>query len=96
MNLSDEELYTLAKEQIEEEDRLLRKLQARQERLNALSASSDGTSGFYFNSIDAMKQGQTLFASIWGDRPLEDNWRRSDKLSFAEVNPQDTICRRSI
>ena len=56
-----------------------------------MSASSDGGSGFYFNSIDAMKQGQVLFASIWGDRPLEDNWRRSDKLSFAEVNPVETL-----
>lgn len=89
--LSDEELYTLAKEQIEEEDRLIQEAQARQERLNALSASSDGGSGFYFNSVDAMKQGQVLFASIWGDRPLEDNWRRSDKLSFAEVNPVETL-----
>lgn len=89
--LSDEELYALAKEQIVEEDRLLQEAQARQERLNALSASTDGGSGFYFNSVDAMKQGQVLFASIWGDRPLEDNWRRSNKLSFAEVNSVVTL-----
>ena len=38
-----------------------------------------------------MKQGQVLFASIWGDRPLEDNWRRSDKLSFAEVNTAESL-----
>ena len=38
-----------------------------------------------------MKQGQVLYASIWGDRPLEDNWRRSDKLSFAEVNTVQTL-----
>ena len=89
--LSDEEVYTLAKEQIEEEDRALEEAKARQDRLNALSASSEGNSGFYFNSVDAMKQGQTLFASIWGDRPLEDNWRRSDKLSFSEGNTQQTL-----
>lgn len=89
--LSEEELYALAKEQIEEEDRTLQEAKARQERLNALSASSDGGSGFYFNSVEAMKQGQVLFASIWGDRPLEDNWRRSDKLSFAEVNTAESL-----
>ncbi|OUW84062.1 MAG: hypothetical protein CBD74_04840 [Saprospirales bacterium TMED214] len=89
--LSEEELYALAKEQIEEEDRTLQEAQARQERLNALSASSDGGSGFYFNSVEAMKQGQVLFASIWGDRPLEDNWRRSDKLSFTEVNTAEPL-----
>ena len=89
--LSEEELYVLAKEQIEEEDRTLQEAKARQERLNALSASSDGGSGFYFNSVEAMKQGQVLFASIWGDRPLEDNWRRSDKLSFAEVNTAESL-----
>ena len=89
--LSDEELYSLAKEQIQEEDRTLKEAQARQERLNALSASSDGNSGFYFNSADAMKQGQVLFASIWGDRQLEDNWRRSDKLSFSEVTINETL-----
>ena len=38
-----------------------------------------------------MKQGQVLFASIWGGRPLEDNWRRSDKLSFAEVNTAESL-----
>ena len=89
--LSEEELYALAKEQIEEEDRTFQEAKARQERLNALSASSDGGSGFYFNSVEAMKQGQVLFASIWGDRPLEDNWRRSDKLSFAEVNTAESL-----
>ncbi|MBB00359.1 MAG: hypothetical protein CMN34_05460 [Saprospirales bacterium] len=89
--LSDKELYELAKQQIVDEDRLLQEAQARQERLNALSSSSNGGSGFYFNSVDAMKQGRVLFASIWGDRPLEDNWRRSDKLNFAEVNTVETL-----
>lgn len=82
--LSNEELYSLVKAEIEAEDKKLQEAQARQDRLNALTASSSESSGFYFNSNDAINQGRNLFNSIWGERPLEDNWRRSDKLSFTD------------
>lgn len=47
-----------------------------------------GTS-WYFNNPSAIAIGQNDFRRTWNDRPLEDNWRRSDKQSsrsFAQAN----------
>ena len=68
--LSEEELYALAKEQIEEEDRTLQEAKARQERLNALSASSDGNSGFYFNSVECHETGSSFVCEYMGRSPF--------------------------
>ncbi len=39
--------------------------------------SNDETTDWYFGNPSAMSLGQTEFRRIWGDVPLEDNWRRS-------------------
>ena len=44
----------------------------------AASSSSDGS--WYFYNIVAVGQGQLEFQQRWGNRPLEDNWRRSQKV----------------
>lgn len=49
---------------------------------NALSAQmtvSSGNNKFYFNNPIALKQGLADFKKRWGNRKLEDNWRRSQK-----------------
>lgn len=38
---------------------------------------ADERVGWYFGNPSAMSVGQTEFKRIWGDVPLEDNWRRS-------------------
>jgi tetratricopeptide (TPR) repeat protein len=38
----------------------------------------DGDSWYFYN-LTAVGAGRTTFRSRWGDRPLEDNWRRSQK-----------------
>ncbi|WP_345954981.1 tetratricopeptide repeat protein [Mucilaginibacter sp. PAMB04168] len=38
---------------------------------------SNAGSGFYFNNVNAVSQGFTDFKRKWGNRKLEDNWRRS-------------------
>ncbi len=49
-------------------------------------------SAWYFSNTTAMAQGRTAFARKWGNRPLEDNWRRSKKdISFADpTDPTST------
>src|SRR5690606_24261650 len=36
---------------------------------------------FYFNNTAALSQGFSDFKRRWGNRRLEDNWRRSDKTA---------------
>lgn len=43
--------------------------------------SSDGNSSWYFYNQQAVAQGQLEFQRIWGNRPLENDWRRSLKQS---------------
>ncbi|MFZ5972359.1 MAG: tetratricopeptide repeat protein [Bacteroidota bacterium] len=39
------------------------------------------TSDWYFGNPSAVSLGQSEFARIWGNIPLEDNWRRSNKAN---------------
>jgi tetratricopeptide (TPR) repeat protein len=41
--------------------------------------NADGPSTWYFYNPAAISMGQTEFARIWGNIPLEDNWRRSQR-----------------
>ena len=45
---------------------------------------------FYFYNQAAISKGQTDFRSRWGNRPLEDNWRRSNKGISAPVAAVDS------
>lgn len=42
---------------------------------------SSGTSDWYFGNPAAVSLGQQEFQRVWGTRPLEDNWRRSNKTT---------------
>lgn len=45
--------------------------------------------GFYYDNEQSISQGKNAFQKKWGNRKLEDNWRRRDKAVsvFAEANP---------
>jgi tetratricopeptide (TPR) repeat protein len=45
--------------------------------------SSTGTSDWYFGNPSAMALGESEFRRIWGNIRLEDNWRRSMRLTDA-------------
>ena len=53
--------------------------------------NNDAAAGenWYFYSPAAISQGQTAFVRKWGNRPLEDNWRRSDKSIDANFAAND-------
>jgi len=48
--------------------------------------SSGGNSSFYFYNSSAVSQGYTDFKRKWGNRKLEDNWRRSDRSNSDITN----------
>ena len=39
-----------------------------------------GTNGWYFYNTEALAQGQVAFLREWGNRPLEDHWRRQSRI----------------
>ncbi|MGV8880118.1 MAG: tetratricopeptide repeat protein [Sphingobacteriaceae bacterium] len=45
------------------------------------NTNNSGSSTFYFYNATAVSQGFSDFKQRWGDRKLEDNWRRSKKSS---------------
>ncbi|MCE7056620.1 gliding motility protein [Algoriphagus sp. AGSA1] len=76
-----------------EEERLIREAEAKQKPKSTsifdnLLAFNDRGSGstFYFDNSAAMQQGAIDFRRTWGNRPLQDNWRRS-AASFQNSNP---------
>ncbi|HTB31007.1 MAG TPA: tetratricopeptide repeat protein, partial [Bacteroidia bacterium] len=45
---------------------------------------------WYFYNPSAVSQGITEFIARWGNRPLEDNWRRSKKISDNTANGNES------
>jgi len=43
---------------------------------------------WYFDNPAAVAQGQAEFRRVWGDRPLEDHWRRSNKQVLREYTEE--------
>ena len=77
--------------------------EAREKRRNTGLANFLETKGgksnkgkFYFYNIASLGYGKTDFVSRWGNRPLEDDWRWSNKVSgrnrddLAQVNSKNT------
>lgn len=65
-----------------------------QETLLALNDNSGGTginngNSWYFGNQSAIAQGRSEFLANFGDRPLEDNWRRADKSSSESFGGPD-------
>ena len=101
LSLEEQEAY--ADQYIKsEEERLIKEAEAASTArpsniFNSLLAFGGGGSGstFYWDNAVAMQKGAVEFARVWGNRPLEDHWRRSNK-SFQEAPQaleveQDTI-----
>lgn len=55
--------------------------------------ATPGKTDWYFSNTMLVSQGRTNFTNRWGNRPLEDNWRRSsrdDAASFGSFNTAST------
>ncbi len=53
--------------------------------------NNDKEASWYFSNTAAVAQGKTAFTRKWGNRPLEDNWRRSQKEATIVDNQQANI-----
>ena len=53
----------------------------------------DGNPGFsgkwYLYNVTALNYGRTEFLKKWGNRPLEDNWRRKNKSEISETEEEE-------
>lgn len=58
---------------------------------NRPPTSSPGGTGWYFSNQSAVSFGFNEFIKLWGNRKLEDNWRRSNRTAFAEANSEEEI-----
>ena len=47
----------------------------------ATGEENEQTADWYFGNLSAMSLGQSEFKRVWGNIPLEDNWRRSLRIS---------------
>ncbi len=89
--LSEEEQEAYVDEFIAmEEERLIREAELANTKKstgifdNLLAFGGKGTgSSFYWENPTAMQRGAIEFVRVWGNRPLTDNWRRSNR-SFQE------------
>ena len=74
-------------ERLEEEKRLKEeKEQERKGQTDQMSITGDNgnsSSSWYFYNKKVVEQGSKEFIKQWGDRKLEDNWRRANKTTFA-------------
>jgi tetratricopeptide (TPR) repeat protein len=76
--------------QADEENRL-REMELAEQRFNSTSdeilRQTGSGNSFYFYNNSAKSIGHKEFISIWGNRKLEDNWRRKNKntVTFAEA-----------
>ncbi|PWL30831.1 hypothetical protein [uncultured Roseivirga sp.] len=57
---------------------------------NSNYQAPDGSGSWYFYNQQAINQGQLEFQRIWGNRPLENNWRRSLKQNIG-IGPATTV-----
>lgn len=69
----------------EEEER---RLKAQQNRLKNSNSNSGSGSKWYFYNNKVSSSGFNDFRALWGQRALEDDWRRSTKTSFS-FDPED-------
>ncbi|MDR2027524.1 MAG: tetratricopeptide repeat protein [Prevotellaceae bacterium] len=81
-NLSEEDLDKLIDERIQQAENEKKKIadeQARMEKLQADIAAQSSQGQWYFYNPASLDLGKTDFAMRWGERKLEDNWRRKNK-----------------
>ncbi len=83
----------MLREQAKAEKEKARELEERMAARRTNFTLNDNQQGFsitswYFDNPAAVAQGQAEFRRVWGDRPLEDHWRRSNKQVLREYTEE--------
>jgi tetratricopeptide (TPR) repeat protein len=112
-NLSQDDLDKLIDEKIKQTENEKKRIEEEKGRLDKLKADIDAQSSkgqWYFYNPTSLELGKTDFAMRWGQRKLEDNWRRknkgiqaftesdldSDEEEIIDITKTDTIDRKAI
>ncbi len=81
------------KKQREKEEQAAAKLAA-SGKADSNAPGTTGSGSWYFYNTSTMSFGFAEFRKVWGDRKLEDNWRRSNKQAVLQTNTnpdEDTV-----
>jgi len=84
----------ISKEKQAEADKKQKELDAQNSANNAngnTSTTAAANGKWYFYNPSALQQGINEFNQKWGNRPLEDDWRRSKKIANANKLALDTL-----
>jgi tetratricopeptide (TPR) repeat protein len=87
-NLSEDDLDRLIDERMLQAEIEKKKMDEEQERLTKLKADIDAQLAqgqWYFYNPVSLELGKTDFAMRWGERKLEDNWRRKNRGIQAQM-----------
>lgn len=75
--------------QAQEQERVEQQMRAQADRNMSMNSTVQSTSGqWYFYNPTALNLGASDFEARWGNRKLEDNWRRRNR-SITQTNPFD-------
>lgn len=85
-----ENLIKKMKEDEEKQKALALQRQKELTNTGAITANNGNGSKNYFSNTKLKSQGFEDFRKKWGYRQNEDNWRRSDKMTFATFDEQNT------
>jgi tetratricopeptide (TPR) repeat protein len=95
-SLPESEREEIIDQKVEAKKKALREAQ-RQNKPSKLSNNTQkqgynmgGSGKWYFYNSNLKEKGKKAFVAKWGDRPLEDNWRRSSKSNQYQAGQQGT------
>ena len=66
-----------------------RRLKEQQNRIKNTTGNAGSGSKWYFYNQKVSASGFNDFRALWGQRPIEDNWRRINKTSYSSFDPDD-------
>ncbi len=91
-SLSDSELDNKILSFIQEEEQKIRALAdlESQKALESVAIIGDGNGKFWTHNSKIRTKGFQDFKEQWGPRPNEDNWRRSERMSFLEEDENES------
>lgn len=79
--LSDKEKQQWARKEVKKYEQSLAKSNMPQ---STMTNNSSNKGGFYFSNSEQIQKGRKDFQQTWGDRPLVNNWRRSNDIRFVD------------
>lgn len=81
----------IAQLKLEEEKKLAVSARDKRMQTTAITVDLKENSKFYFYNPTSLAYGKNNFRTIWGNRPLEDDWRLSDKTTQNNLSEDEQI-----